>query len=411
MCQVAVISVHGSPLSHFGDREAGGMQVYVRELSREMAKLGMSVDVFTRLIDPDAPLVEEFDDNARVIRLPAGPVGQIDKNAVLDHLPEFVCGIRRFIRESGREYHYLHSHYWLSGWVGKLLAQRWGVPHVTTFHTLARLKNEALAGRADPEPEYRAEIEERIIAAADGIIVSSDHERRAVTDLYGARRDQVRVVAPGIDLDFFQPTPRRVARATLGLDGQEILFSAGRMDPIKGFDTLIRGLPLLRRRNVRLLIGGGSSDDPERRRLERLTVDLGVADRVVFLGAVPQERLPLYYAAANLVVVPSHYESFGLVAAEALACGTPVVASQVGGLSTIVRDGENGLLVSWRRPESFASAVDQALGDATLLAHLRANARPSVERLSWRSTAERTIDFYRSLDVARQRELACCCHQ
>ena len=411
MCQVAVISVHGSPLSRFGDREAGGMQVYVRELSREMARLGMSVDVFTRLIEPDAPRVEEFDENARVIRLPAGPVAQVDKNGVLDHLPEFVCGIRRFIAEERREYHYLHSHYWLSGWVGKLLASRWGAPHVTTFHTLARLKNEALAGHASPEPEYRAEVESRIIATADGVIVSSDHERRALTELYGARRDQIRVVPPGIDLDFFQPTPRRFARTALGRDGREVLFSAGRMDPIKGFDTLIRSVPLLRRRDVRLLIGGGGNDEPERRRLERLAADLGVADRVAFLGAVPQEKLPLYYAAASLVVVPSHYESFGLVAAEALACGTPVVASQVGGLPTIVRDGVNGLLVSWRRPESFAAAVDQALGDPALLAHLRANARLSVERLSWQATAERTIEFYRSLDVARQRELACCCHQ
>ena len=411
MCQVAVISVHGSPLSRFGDREAGGMQVYVRELSREMARLGMSVDVYTRLIDPDAPRVEEFDDNARVIRLPAGPVGPVDKNAVLDHLPEFVCGMRRFIREEGRDYHYLHSHYWLSGWVGKLLSGRWGVPHVATFHTLARLKNEALAGHAEPEPECRAEVEERIIAAADGIIASSEHERRALRDLYGARLDQVQVVAPGIDLDFFQPTPRRVARAALGLNGQDVLFSAGRMDPIKGFDTLIQALPLLRHRDARLLIGGGSHDDPERRRLERLAAELGVSDRVDFLGAVPQERLPLYYAAASLVVVPSHYESFGLVAAESLACGTPVVASQVGGLPTIVHDGENGVLVSWRRPEGFAAALDHALGDQALLARLRANARPSVERLSWRATAEQTIELYRHLDVARQRELACACHR
>jgi D-inositol-3-phosphate glycosyltransferase len=291
-----------------------------------------------------------------------------------------------------------------------MLASRWGVPHVATFHTLARLKNLALAGRAEPEPEYRAEIEERMVAGLDGIIVSSGHERRALMDLYNAKCEQIRVVSPGIDLDFFQPTPRGVARNALGINGQPILFSAGRMDPIKGFDSLIRTLPLLGDTTTRLLIGGGSVEDTERGRLESLASDLGVRHRVDFLGPIPQERLPLYYSAADLVVVPSHYESFGLVAAESLACGTPVVASRVGGLPTVVRDGENGLLVPWLEPRAFASAIDRALGDPELMRTLRTNARPSVEKLSWRATAERTIEFYRSLDTARQRELACACH-
>jgi D-inositol-3-phosphate glycosyltransferase len=409
MCQVAVISVHGSPLSRFGDREAGGMQVYVRELSREMAQLGMTVDVFTRRTDPDEPDVLVFGNNARLIQLQAGPVGPVDKHEAFDYLPEFVCHVRQFARDEGIRYQYLHSHYWLSGWVGKLLASRWDVPHVMTFHTLARLKNQALAGQTEPEPERRSEIEARIITSADGIVASSEHERRALMDLYGARSEQIRVIPPGIDLDFFQPTDRHRARTILGLNGHDVLFSAGRMDPIKGFDVLIRSLPLLKHRDAQLLIGGGSASDEEQRRLHQLASQLGVADRVTFLGAVPQERLPLYYAAANVVVVPSHYESFGLVAAEALACGTPVVASQVGGLPTIVRDDENGLLVTWRRPEGFAEAIDRALGDAGLQARLRSAARSSVESLSWRATAERTIDFYRALDAARSRELACCC--
>lgn len=408
MCRIAMISVHGSPLADLGARETGGMNVYVRDLSRELGRQGMTVDVFTRLVDPALPQIVEFGQGARVIHLPAGEVGLMDKNVVFDRLPEFVGQVRRFTADHDLHYQYVHSHYWLSGWVGKLLARSWEAPHVTTFHTLARVKNRALDGPA--ETERRGEIEERIIAQADGIIVSSDHERHSLVDLYNARSERIHVIPPGVDLSLFRPVDAAEARAKLGLDGRELVFAVGRMDPVKGFDNLIRAMAQLRRqRPVHLVLAGGPTDEGEYRRLVALVKTLGVEDRVSFIGPVPQPSLSLYYSAARMVVVPSHYESFGFVAAEALACGTPVIASRVGGLPTFVHDGVNGLLVSWRTPEAFAERISLLLDDGELRDRLAANARSSVERIGWSTTATRTIEYYRQVGTAREPALVCCC--
>ena len=408
MCRIAMISAHGSPLAELGGRETGGMNVYVRELSRELGLQGMTVDVYTRLTDPTLPEVIECGRNARVIGLPAGDVGPMDKNQVFDRLPELVGRVRRFAVERDLHYKYVHSHYWLSGWVGKMLAHTWNVPHLTTFHTLARVKNRALDESA--ETERRGEIEERIVAQADGIIVSSDHERHSLVELYSARRERIHVIPPGVDLSLFRPVDPSAARARLGLDGRDVVFAVGRMDPVKGFDVLIRALPHLKRhRNLQLVLAGGPIGEREHRRLTDLVGTLGVGDRVSFVGPVPQPDLPLYYSAAKVVVVPSHYESFGFVAAEALACGTPVVASRVGGLPTFVHDGINGLLVSWRTPEAFAERISLLLSDWELRSRLAASARSSVERIGWSTAAARTIELYRQVGTAREPALVCCC--
>jgi len=408
MCRVAMMSVHGCPLARFGSKEAGGMQVYIRELSRAMGRRSMVVDVYTRLTDPRLPEVVEFGENVRVIHVKAGEVGPMDKNEVFDRLPEFICNVRHFADDHGLKYQYVHSHYWLSGWVGSLLSRRWNVPHTVTFHTLARVKNRALLGPS--ETEHRAEIETKVIAGADAIVVSSEHERHALLGLYGARRDRIHVIPPGIDLGLFRPVDRGQAKAELGLEGRDVVLAVGRMDPVKGFDLLLRAAALLPQLDgVQLVLIGGAEGDREHERLRSLASNLGLDGRVAFLGAVPQQQLPLYYCAASIVVVPSHYESFGFVAAEALACGTPVIASKVGGLPTIVRDGENGLLVPWRRPEAFAERIAWLLADHEMLGRLTSGARASVERLSWASAAERTIRLYRQLGEARTPELVCCC--
>ena len=408
MCRIAMISVHGCPLANLGGRETGGMNVYVRDLSRELGKQGMVVDVFTRLTDESLPEVVEFGENVRVVHLPAGVVGPMDKNKVFEDLPRFVAQIRRFTVENGLSYQYIHSHYWLSGWVGKLLARTWNLPHITTFHTLGRVKNRALEGPA--ETERRGEIEERIVAQAEGIVVSSDHERHSLVDLYGASREKIHVIPPGVDLSLFRPLDPHEAKARLGLTGQEVILAVGRMDPVKGFDVLIRAVPHLRQRlSLRLIIAGGPTDGPEYRRLVKLVEELGVGDCVSFVGPIAQTDLPLYYSAACVVVVPSHYESFGFVAAEALACGAPVVASRVGGLPTFIRDGFNGHLVPWRTPQAYAEQIERLLSDRELRDRLAANARPSVEPIGWSTTAERTIDLYREVGAARERPLVCSC--
>jgi D-inositol-3-phosphate glycosyltransferase len=416
-CRVAMLSVHGCPLDQLGSREVGGMQVYVRELSRELGRQGMHVDVFTRRTDPELPRVVEFGERARVIHLDAGPARRIDKNSVVQHLPAFIDNLERFNERERIEQQY-HSHYWLSGWVGARLAEVWRVPHVTTFHTLGRIKNRANQGAGGPsgrwvgqlESERRIEIERRVIRRADAIVGSTEHERNALVEHYGARRESVVVIPPGADLSTFRPLDRTAARRELGLEGEALLF-VGRIDPVKGLDTLLEALELLGHRDrLRLLVVGGSPPgaparqiDADERALRELARQLGVDDRVDWLGPVEQERLPLYYSAADVVVVPSRYESFGLVALEALACGAAVVASRVGGLPTIVRDGENGLLVPWRTPAAFAERIEQILEEPDLAVRLREAAPRSMARFSWAATAGRVIELYRELSARRER--------
>ena len=411
MARVAMISVHGCPLDQLGSREVGGMQVYVRELSRELGRQGLHVDVFTRKTDPRLPRVVQFGERARVIHLDAGPAKRIDKNAVVQHLPAFIDNLDRFNHREGIEHRYVHSHYWLSGWVGARLGELWRAPHVTTFHTLGQVKNRAnqgAGGRSGQlETDRRIEIERRVIRRADAIVASTEHERAALVEQYGARRESVAIIPPGADLATFEPVPREWARAELGLDGEVLLF-VGRIDPVKGLDTLLEAVRLLRHRpTLKLLVIGGSKPgarhvDADEWDLRELATELGIDGRIEWLGPVEQEQLALYYSAADVTVVPSRYESFGLVALEALACGACVVASRVGGLPTIVRDGENGLLVPWRSGEAFAEAVERVLDQPALAARLREGALASRQRFSWAATASAMGALYEEL--ARSRE-------
>jgi D-inositol-3-phosphate glycosyltransferase len=399
-----MLSVHGCPLGRLGTREAGGMQAYVRQLSQELGRRGVLVDVFTRRSDPDLPTIVVFGEGARVIHLDAGPAAPVEKAALYDLLPEFVGNLDRFRRAEGRDYRLIHSHYWLSGWVGTILARRWAVPHLTMFHTLARLKNRALHGT---EPDDRIDVETRVIARVDRVIAATEHERQALVELYGARRERVAVIPCGVDLERFRPVDRAAARARLGLCGDVLLF-VGRIDPIKGLDVLVRAVGLLRDRpDLTLVVAGGPGDEAELERVRGLIETLGLRDKVQLRGAVPQEELPDYYSAASVCVVPSHYESFGLAAIEALACGTPVVASHVGGLPTVVRDGENGLLVRWRWPEAFAAAIARVLDDPSFAASLAGRARESVLRFGWGRVAEAVLEQYRQVEAACQPAVAC----
>ena len=404
MPRVAMLSVHGCPLAHLGTREAGGMQLYVRELSRELGRRGIGVDVFTRRVDPALATVVPFGSNVRVIHLDAGERAQVDKSTVFDLLPEFVCNLQRFRRAEGIDYDYIHSHYWLSGWVGNLLAPRWSVPHVAMFHTLARLKNRALGDEL--ESEARSDVESRIIAGVDRVIASSEHERQALIDLYGARRDRVEVIPCGVDLSLFRSGDRDKARAKLGISGEVILF-VGRMDPIKGLDVLLRAIALLNDRpSLRLVVVGGSGAEDEMSRDQTLVAELGIERQVEFRGSVAQEDLPLYYQSADVCVVPSHYESFGLVAIESLACGTPVIGSMVGGLPTVIRDGDNGLLVPWRQPSEFAERIDTLLRDRPLLDTLSSRDMQSVLRYGWGMVGQRITEMYQDVTTARQPAVA-----
>lgn len=406
MYKVAMLSVHGGPLGQLGSGEAGGMQAYVRSLSRELGRRGVSVDVFTRRSDPSQPDIVEFSPNARVIHLTAGDAAPVHKSSLFGLLPEFICNLQRFRRNAGLDYNVIHSHYWLSGWVGNLLAPRWDVPHLVMFHTLSRLKG--LLNQESGDPENRAEVEARVIAGAHRVVAASEHERQGLVEQYGARRDRVAVVPCGVDLGLFEPGDRESARRRLNLSGDVLLF-AGRMDPIKGLDLLLRAVALLKDRpNLSLVLVGGSAAEKEMLRTRALAESLGIGHLVQFRGSVPQEDLADYYRAATVTVVPSRYESFGLVPMESLACGTPVIGSMVGGLPTVVHDGVNGLLVPWRTPRAFADAIGRILDDEATRDALRSRARRSVERFGWGAVAERILSLYGAVSDRRLPAFAGC---
>lgn len=397
MYRIATISAKESPLARLGGKETGGMNVYVREFSRELGRQGHRVDIFTRRRAARDPDVVEMAPNVRVVHLDCGPTGDLDKTAFFQHLPEFLTNLRRFRQTQGLDYDLLHSHYWLSGWAAGFLQQRWGVPHVSMFHTLGLLKNRARVG--ENEAPLRIETERRLCATASQIVVASPHERSQLLRHYEAPAARVSVIPCGVDLERFRPRPKAAARAELGLTTRRALVFVGRPDPIKGIDILLRAVARLDEREeiTTLIVGGTSARDKLMSELKRLARELGIAQQVRFVGAVPQERLPLYYSAADLCVVPSYYESFGFAAVEALACGTPVVASRVGGLPTTVRDGETGYLVPWRCPEPFAERLELLLENDALREQFAQAARPSVERFSWPAVAAEMLDLYADL--------------
>ena len=417
MCfRVAMFSLHTSPLAPLGrTRDAGGMNVYVRELARELGRGGVAVDIFTRRSDPGLPPVQTIGERVRLIQIEAGPVVPLPPTELFPYVGEFTCRVSCFARREHLSYNLLHTHYWLSAAAALPLARAWDVPHVTMFHTVERLKGQQYGSTSSTAEAaaIRIEHEGRIASAVDRITVSTESEGEQLRRLYGLPASHLKVIPCGVDLSLFTPasaTSRQAARQALALDdGQPILLSVGRLDPIKELDLLLESVALLRTPARLILIGGNPDGDPEVERLRQRAADLGLGERVRFPGAVPQRQLPEYYHAADAVVVSSRYESFGLVAVEALASGTPVVASAAGGLTSIVREGENGLLVRWRDPRAFAGRLDKLLSDETQRARLSANARPSVERFGWRHIGDDVRALYQELTSDVGCVAACSC--
>ncbi|MCH7835235.1 MAG: glycosyltransferase [Chloroflexi bacterium] len=395
MCNIAVVSVHTSPLARPGTRDSGGMNVYIRELSRQLCRRAHTMDIFTRRTDPDSPQVVEIDGRTRVIQIETGPL-DADKASLHLHLPEFRRGVIRFQEEQGRSYDLVHSHYWLSGWVGQALKARWGVPHVIMFHTLGEVKNRARV--SEREPDYRIAGERLVAQGADRIICASEGERRALIEYYGVSPALTVQVPCGVDMDHFRPMSSGRVRRSLGLPQSEMLvLYVGRIEPLKGIDILLRAAAETEGRFCLLIVGGDSKDAARKAELRKLADELGISDRVILRDAVPHEQLPLYYNAADVCVVPSYYESFGLVALEAMACGIPVVASRVGGLLETVKHGQTGYLVPWRCPEPFAERLELLLDNETLRRSLGRMARAAVERFRWAEVATRVEEVYHEL--------------
>lgn len=390
---LAMLSVHTSPLALPGSaKDAGGMNVYIREMALELSRSQWTVDIFTRRTQPDQPEIVALAPRVRVIHIEAGPAASLEKQQLVAHLPAFACQTEAFARRAHRRYALIHSHYWLSGAVALRLAERWRVPHLTMFHTLAYLKH--LANPAHSEPGPRLAMERRLLQQADRIIATTHDERLQMIRHCGALPHRVSVIPCGVDLGRFMPHDPSQARARLGLRvDRPVLLFVGRLDPFKGPDVFLQAAAMMRKKAQLVVVGGRTTGDAELEHLRQLARQLGLAGRVHFLGARPQHELPLIYSAADVTVVPSYHESFGLAAVEALACGTPVVATRAGGLLTIVRHEQTGYLVP-RCPGFFAERLDSLLAEPDTLARMRAAARPSVLQYSWQSVANAMREVY-----------------
>jgi D-inositol-3-phosphate glycosyltransferase len=393
--RVAVLSMHTSPLAPLGGAATGGMNVYVHEVSARLGARGQSIDVFTRRESADAPAVMEFAPGARLVQIEAGPAEPLHKHDLIPLTEAFADGIEAFRSAEALDYELIHSHYWLSAVAGEQLAADWDVPHLGMFHTLGEVKLRARA--SEHEPPERLEAERRLVQSLDRVVAATNYEQRLLRQVYGVPPACVEVIPLGVDPERFNPGSRELARAALGLPANaRIVLAVGRIEPLKGLDILIRAAAeITDRSGLRLLlVGGDEQARPEFDRLRAIAREVGVEDLVTFVGSIEHEDLPDYYRAADVVVMPSFAESFGLVAVEAMACGVPVVVSRVGGLASTVADGRTGYLVPWRCPEPFAEKIELLLRNESLR---NALGKAGVERMraySWESVADQLVELY-----------------
>jgi D-inositol-3-phosphate glycosyltransferase len=395
------------------------MNVYVRDLTVELGRMGVHVDVFTRSQDEHVPhVLHDLGFGNRVVHVPAGPEIPLPKRELAGYVPQFVERVNAFAAEKGLRYDVIHSHYWMSGLAAAALSDDWGgTPILQMFHTLGEMKNRVARSEAEREGEYRLDGERRVIARVDRIVAATPAEQAQLEWLYKAEPGKVTVIPPGVDICHFYPIPADEARQFIGVAAECcLLLYVGRIEPLKGVDTLIRAIALLRQREAcpklaaSLAIIGGEPDatpeamDAEMRRLRALCADLGMEDVVLFLGKRGQDTLPYYYSAAEVVVVPSHYESFGMVALEAMACGIPVVASQVGGLGFLVQDGVTGYTIPDGDPQALSERLSMLLNDKRLRRKLGRNASEYAQGYAWAKIARQLVGVYEKL--ARQRRSA-----
>jgi D-inositol-3-phosphate glycosyltransferase len=395
MLKIAMLSVHSSPIGELGAEDTGGMSVYVRELATELGRRGHRVDIFTRLNDSVNEPVVELSNRVRVIHLRAGINAHVPKQFLHRHLAGFSRDLENYRAAKDLCYDLIHSHYWLSGLVGEGLKQSWKVPHILMFHTLGALKDQT--GQEEREPGFRLAAERGLVGACDHVLAPTPQERRHLMQYYDAPAEKITVIPCGVNLHRFLPTNKTLARRRLGIaaDRPNLLF-VGRFARLKGIERLLAAVALLHEhpRPRLLVIGGNGRNAPEYRNLKSLSEDLGIQESVVFPGRIPQERLPAYYSAADLLVVPSSYESFGLVALEALACGTPVVATRVGAMPGILREGINGCLVPDGSPASVALGIRRTLKQCGGFSSERM--RASVMQYGWHHVASAMLEFYRA---------------
>ncbi len=408
--RVAMLSYHTCPLATLGGKDTGGMNVYVRDLTRYLGRIGVHVDVYTRSQDEHVPhVLHDLGYGNRVVHVPAGPENPLKKDELAAHIPAFVAGVKSFAGQKRLQYDLIHSHYWMSGVAALELKGHWGSPIVHMFHTLGKMKNRVARGD-EAEGDYRIEGEAKVLAEADRIIAATLAEYAQLQWLYSADAKKIVVIPPGVDLSRFYPIPMDEAKEYVGVRNEEqMLIFVGRIEPLKGIDTLIRAIALMKskglleRHSICLFIIGGETSSTrdqmsaEMVRLQELCDEFGLDNLVTFIGSQDQDSLPYYYSAAEVVVVPSHYESFGMVALEAMACGTPVVASQVGGLQFLVQDGLTGYHVPGDDPVALAERLSELVDQPGLRLQMGERASAHARGYGWEILASQIADLYRKL--------------
>lgn len=407
---IALISDHGDPAAEIGKEEAGGQNVYVRQVGEALAKLGWQVDMFTRKTHPEDATIVHHAPHCRTIRLTAGPERFVHRDELFQYMPQFVEAFHKFQTKEGTNYPLVHSNYWMSAWVGLRLREQSNIQLIHTYHSLGAVKYQAIAQRP-AIAETRLAVERDILEQAACVVATSPQERDSLRTLV-SQEGRIEVIPCGTDIENFHIIPKTEARAKLGLTPHEaIVLYVGRFDPRKGIETLVRACAQLKNEqrikepahsSLRLVIVGGSdadqADGRERQRIEQMVQELGLADCTLFPGQIGHDLLPLYYTAADVCVIPSHYEPFGLVAIEAMACGTPVVASDVGGLRFTVVPEETGLLAPPQDTVAFAEAIERILTDEVWAMKLRKQASARVQQnFSWTGVAAQLSDLYRRL--------------
>lgn len=408
---IAMLSYHTCPLAVLGGKNTGGMNVYVRELTRFLGQAGVHVDVFTRSQDEHIPSVShDLGNFNRVVHIPAGPETNLKKEDAAQYTDVFAERIIEFARKKCIKYDLVHAHYWMSGMAGKVLKDTWNVPMLQMFHTLGLMKQKI--GRTPEEREgvYRINGEKRVIQAADRIIAATGAEVTQLEGLYGVNEKKITVIPPGVDIHHFYPIPSDEAKEAVGISPDErMALFVGRIEPLKGVDTLIRAMAIVKEKcrsficPHNLVIIGGESDIDEDRisdemtRLQALCRDLGLDEVVLFLGKRAQQTLPYYYSAAEVVVMPSFYESFGMVALEAMACGTPVIASRVGGLAYLVKDGETGFFVPAQQPDALAAKLRLLFNNDALRDQMGGQAAEYARDFNWERTTSQVMNVYQAL--------------
>jgi D-inositol-3-phosphate glycosyltransferase len=409
--RIAMISYHTCPLATLGGKDTGGMNVYVRDLTRELGRRSVGVDVFTRSQDEHVPhVLHDLGYGNRIVHVPAGPERPLPRERLIEHLPGFVERILEFARSKGLRYDLIHSHYWMSGLAGLSLRSEWGAPLLHMFHTLGAMKNRVAREPEEPVSSLRLESEARLLQECDRIIAATQAELAQFQWLYRAATSNVVVIPPGVDTARFYPIDGDEAKQFVGIpEHNRMILFVGRIEPLKGLDTLLEAMALLAREGfvdrglLCLAVIGGDADlapeaeNLEMGRLQQLREKLGLGDLVAFLGRRDQDTLPYYYSASDVVVVPSHYESFGLVALEAMACGRPVVASETGGLVFLVRDGETGFHVPAGDAAALADRLRTLMRDDLLRERLGRKAAAYARNYAWPRIVDQILEVYNSL--------------